>query len=175
MGGKGDRRNVENRWWVDQGGTGQPIERPPAKFGHTFFRSGEGYEQNRAQLRLTDLNLKWFDETETTPGKWSIVHLLPRDRFPQGRLEKVRALLALPPGCRGILVDSGASLRAIATGEPRFDRIVELRFGGDNSFDAWVRGEWVREALFRHFHDALRRAPRLLREYLTTARGAGVA
>ena len=50
---------------------------------------------------------------------------------------------------------------------------MEIRLGDDNSFDAWVRGEWVREAFFRHFHDALRRAPALLREYLTTDRAAG--
>jgi GrpB-like predicted nucleotidyltransferase (UPF0157 family) len=37
-----------------------------------------------------------------------------------------------------------------------------------------VHGEWVREALFRGFDDALRRAPRLVREYLTTRRGEAI-
>ena len=38
------------------------------------------------------------------------------------------------------------------------------------SFDAWVYGEWVREVSFRHFDEALRRVPSLVREYLTTGR-----
>ena len=47
-----------------------------------------------------------------------------------------------------------------------------MRLGSESSFDAWVYGEWVREVLFRNFEDALRRSPRLVREYLTTNRGA---
>ena len=51
MGGKGDRPTVENRWWVDQGkdASGRPIERPPAQFGGRFFRTGDGFEQERAR------------------------------------------------------------------------------------------------------------------------------
>ena len=41
-----------------------------------------------------------------------------------------------------------------------FERVVEIRLGGDNSFDAWVRGEWVREASFptSTMRSAVRRA-----------------
>jgi hypothetical protein len=63
-------------------------------------------------------------------------------------------------------------LRAIATGTPVGERLIELRLGDDCSFDAWVRSEWVREAFFRNFDDALRRAPSLIREYLATDRAA---
>ncbi len=174
MGGKGDRPTVENRWWVDQGkdAKGNPIPRPPATFGGRFFRTGEGYDQDRARLRLTDLNLKWFEEANPAPGQWAIVHLLPRERFAPHKLERAKAALPVPRGGRGVLIDSGhSSLRAVVTGEPFGARLVEVRLGGDCSFDAWVRGEWVREAFFRGFDDALRRAPRLVREYLTTDRG----
>lgn len=163
---------MENRWWVDQQRSDvHPLERPKAKFGRRFFQTAEHYDQTRAQLRLTDLNRQWFDEAPGPPGEWAVLHLLPRERFAAARLDKVRAALAVPPGGRGVLVDSGNALRAIVTGEPLGDRLVEVRFGQHCTLDAWIRGEWVREVRFRNFHDALRRAPRLVRTYLTTARG----
>jgi hypothetical protein len=174
VGGKGDRPTVENRWWVDQGkdAAGRPIERPPAQFGGRFFQSGAGFEQDRAQRRLTDSNLKWLEEGNPGPDVWTVVTMLPRECFPQNRLERVQKALRLPAGCRGVLVDSGNALRAIATGTPVGERLIELRLGDDCSFDAWVRSEWVREAFFRNFDDALRRAPSLIREYLATDRAA---
>jgi hypothetical protein len=170
MGGKGDRPSVENRWWIDQGKDGQPIERPPAQFGNGFFRTGVGFEQDRAQRRLTDLNLKWFDEARPAPGGWAVLHVLERERFPPQRLDKVKSALPIPPNGRGILVDSGDSVRAIITGDPIGERLVEVRLGAESSFDAWVHGEWVREALFRSFDEGLRRTPALVREYLLTDR-----
>ena len=80
----------------------------------------------------------------------------------------------MPPDGRGVLVDSGEALRAIITAMPLGERLVEVRLGVESSFDAWVYGEWVREVLFRNFDDAMRRGPRLVREYLTTARGAPI-
>ncbi|TMA60704.1 MAG: hypothetical protein E6J75_00720 [Deltaproteobacteria bacterium] len=158
MGGKGDRPTVENRWWVDQGkdATGRPLERPPAQFGGRFFRTGEGFEQDRAQRRLTDSNLKWLEEANPPADGWAVVRTLPGDQ----------------PGGRGVLIDSGSSVRAIITGQKTGERLVEVRLGEESSFDAWVRGEWVREALFPSFGEALRRIPALVREYLETDRGA---
>jgi len=72
-------------------------------------------------------------------------------------------------------VDSGDALRAIITGHPIGERLVEVRIGTESSFDAWVYGEWVYEASFRNADEALRRSPRLVREYLTTRRGAPIA
>jgi hypothetical protein len=92
--------------------------------------------------------------------------------MPEAKVERVKAALRLPPGSRGVLVDSGDSLRAILTGEPVGERVIEIRLGEESSFDAWVQGEWVYEHLFRDLADALRRAPALVREYLTTRRGA---
>jgi hypothetical protein len=177
MGGKGDRPTVENRWWVDQGkdAKGVPIVRPPAQFGHRFFRTGDGFEQDRARVRLTDSNLKWLEEASPAPGAWTVVHVLSGERFPQPRFQRVQAAFRLPPGTRGVLIDSGVALRAIITAEPPGERLVEVRLGEESSFDAWVGGEWVREVLFRHFDDALRRGPALVREYLTTARAASLA
>jgi hypothetical protein len=121
---------------------------------------------------LTDLNLKWFDEVPVEPGTWVVLRALERERFNAARLAKARAALPVPPEGRGVLVDSGNSLRAIVTGHPVGERLVELRLGEDNSFDAWVHGEWVREAFFRDFEDALRRAPALVREYVMGRRAA---
>jgi hypothetical protein len=170
MGGKGDRPSLENRWWVDQGKDGQPIERPPATFGNRFFRTAAGFDQDRAQRRLTDLNLKWFTEASPEPGGWAVLHVLEKERFHPQRLDKVRNAFTVPPKGRGILVDSGTSVRVILTGEPIGERLVEVRLGDESSFDAWVHGEWVREQLFRSFDEGLRRSPALAREYLTTTR-----
>jgi len=176
VGGKGDRPAVENRWWVDQGkdAKGNPLPRPPAAFGGRFFRTGEGFEQERARVRLTDSNLKWLEEASPPPDGWVVVHVLAGERFPEGRIEKAKVALRLPPGCRGVLIDSGTSLRAIVTAQPVGDRLVEVRLGEESSFDAWVNGEWVREALFRNFEDGLRRAPALVHEYLMTSRAASL-
>ena len=177
MGGKGDRPTVENRWWVDQGkdAKGMPLERPPAPFGGRFFQSGAGFEQDRARLRLTDSNLKWLEESRPPADGWSLVEVLAAERFPPAKLERVRAALKLPPGGRGVLVDSGTSIRAIMTGTPVGERLVELRLGDESSFDAWVHGEWVREALFRGLDEALRRIPALVHEYPCTNRAAPLA
>lgn len=175
MGGQGDRPNLEGRWWVDQQKIDRgPGERPPAKFGHRFFQTGDGYDQDRAQRRLTDLNLKWFDEVDAPEGTWAVLHLLERQRVPEERLAKIRNALPLPPNGRGVLVDSGESVRAIISTLPIGERLVEVRLGRESSFDAWVRGEWVREEAFRTFEEAMRKVPRLVREYLTTDRGAPI-
>jgi hypothetical protein len=177
VGGKGDRPTVENRWWVDQGKAprdGAPIERPPPQFGKVFFRSGDGFEQDRARLRLTDSNLKWLEEANPPADGWTYVQVLAGERSPESRIERVKGAVRLPPGGRGVLVDSGVSLRAIVTATPSGERLLELRLGDDSSLDIWVHGEWVREVSFRGFDDALRRAPALVREYLTTARGASI-
>ena len=176
MGGKGDRPTVENRWWVDQGkdAKGNPVPRPPAQFGHRFFRTGEGFEQDRARIRLTDSNLKWLEESNPPTGGWVVVQTLASERVPQGRVDRVKGAIKVPPAGRGVLIDSGTSLRAIVANGPAAERLVEVRLGDESSFDAWVNGEWVREALFRDFEDGLRRAPALVREYLTTSRAASL-
>jgi len=175
VGGKGDRPTVENRWWAElKDAAGAPIPRPPAQFGHRFFRTGDGFEQERARLRLTDSNTKWLDEANPPPDTWAVTHALADERFPAQRLEKVRAAFQLPPGGRGVIVDSGDSLRLIISSAPAEQRLVEVRLGDESSFDAWVHGEWVREALFRNFDEGLRRAPALVREYLTTSRATSL-
>src|SRR5262249_49615687 len=124
--------------------------------------------------RLTDLNLKWFAEVDGPPGSWAIIHTLEHQRVPEPRVNKVRAALPVPPEGRGVLVDSGEALRAIITTVPVGERLVEVRLGGEASFDAGGYGEWVGEGLLRTVRAALRRSPRLVREYLTTPRGAPI-
>src|SRR2546425_10950165 len=91
MGGKGDRPTVENRWWVDQGkdAAGRPIERPPPQFGGRFFRTGDGFQQERAQRRLTDSNLKWLEGGDPAVDGWAVGPLLPEGPFPAGRFEGI--------------------------------------------------------------------------------------
>lgn len=173
MGGHGDRpAGLENRWWIDTDKDGKPTPRPPAQFGNAFFRTGADYDQNRAQRRLTDLNLKWFAEAPAPDERgWSMMRMFPDDQpFSPRKLEKTLQAVKVPAGGHGVLIDSGVSLRAIISNNTQHERLIELRLGRDSSFDAWIRGEWVREVIFRHFDDALRRAPRLVHQYLSTRR-----
>jgi hypothetical protein len=131
MGGKGDRpAGLENRWWVDQqkDADGHLIDRPRVPL--RFFRSAIGFDQDRAQRRLTDLNLKWFGETETVPGGWAMIHTLENQRVPEPRVNKVKAALQVPPDGRAILVDSGEALRGGAAGRgPHRLGVVVRRLG----------------------------------------------
>jgi hypothetical protein len=157
----------ENRWWVDQGkarerATAQERQAPA---GATFFRSVEEYDQEKALQNLTDLNLKLLAQANPSPGEWAYLPLL-EERCSTKEIERVKRALPLPPHAWGVLVDSGLSLRAIVTGTPRNERILEFNFIDEASFDCWIRGEWVCEMVYDDKRDLLRKAVDLLHRYL---------
>ena len=65
-----------------------------------------------------------------------------------------------------VLIDSGLSLRAIITGTPMYERLLEFNFIGEASFDCWIQGEWMREEVFDGKAELLGCALQLLEEYL---------
>lgn len=163
---------VENRWWVDsstakRARSGEPAAAPaPGRIvGERLFRVGRDYDQDRARSHLSDSNLGWLREGNPPEDGWAYLSLTDnrsRDDF----LTRVKQAIRLPRGARGVLVDSGSSLRVITTGSPVGERICELSLAGDSSFDAWVKGEWVCERVFRGRDRALREAPGLVARYL---------
>ena len=160
---------LHTRWWIDQGKPREQASRPAAAepaVGASFYTVAKGYSQDVARSRLTDLNLKLFQEGNPPPDGWGYMQMTP-DRFPAKRLEQIQHAISLPPGVRAVAVDSGVSLRVILTGEPPGERLIELRFGEDSSFDAWVRGEWVGEAMFDRLPTALRAAGRFVTTYMS--------
>jgi hypothetical protein len=163
---------VENRWWVDTGKTTEPAkpiasgERPPV--GSNFFDIGYEFDQERAKLRLTDLNLKFLDEGAPAPNQWRLIRMVPNESVPAAQVERMKRCIPLPPGARGVIVDSGRSVRFVITGDPVGERVLEFTLGEESSFDCWIRGEWVREELFRDLEDALRKARRYIGRYLGT-------
>jgi hypothetical protein len=163
---------TRQRWWIDQG---KPREAAPrgeattALAGAAFFRAGIGYDQETARSRLTDLNMKLLAEGAPPADGWA--HLqMTEERFPARRFEQIQRAVPLGPGVHALAVDSGVSLRVLLTGDPRGERLIELRFGEESSFDAWIRGDWVEEALFQRFADALRAAPDFVRRHLPQGR-----
>lgn len=165
---------VENRWWVDTGTNKErsAVARAPAPddgtgpiIGQRFFDVGLGFDQDRAQKQLTDSNLNLIREANPSEGTWEYMCMIEDQSSPE-RLAKVKRMLRLPKWARGVLVDSGSSIRAIATGDPVGENIVELTIGSQSSFDAWARGEWVREKVFRNRDRALREGSRLIVRYL---------
>lgn len=163
---------VENRWWVDTGtnkdrrspARAEPTEGGPI-VGQRFFDVGRGFDQDRAQKQLTDSNLNLIREANPSEGQWAYMSLIDDTSSPE-RLAKVKRMLRLPKWARGVLVDSGNSIRAIATGEPVGENVVELTIASQSSFDAWAGGEWVREKVFRNRERALREGSRLIVRYL---------
>lgn len=157
----------ENRWWVDQGKSrerARPEERQ-APAGAQFFRSVEGYDQEKARENLTDLNLKLLTQANPRPGLWEYLPLVEERSSPK-EIEKIKRSLPLPQNAYGVVVDSGLSLRAVVTGVPMHERVLEFNFIDEASFDCWIRGEWVCEAVFQNKQALLQKAPTLLAQYL---------
>lgn len=170
--GPRDTPAVEHRWWVDtdkraEAARSGPKGRP-APVGSRFFAVGDGFEQESAKQRLTDVNLKLLDEGAPEADTWRVLHLVPGHAVPASEIDRLRRCLPLPPGARGVIVDSGRSVRFIITGDPVGERVLEFALGEESSFDCWIRGDWVREELFRDLDDALRKAPAYVARYLGT-------
>lgn len=164
-----DGPRVEDRWWVDTGKAEQAqakagAPRPPV--GSRFFDIGYEFDQERARARLTDLNLKLLEEAAPQPGEWAILRMVPNESVPGAELERMRSRIPLPAGARGVIVDSGRSVRFILTAEPVGERVLEFTLGEESSFDCWLHGDWVREELFTSVDDALDKARPYVRRYL---------
>jgi hypothetical protein len=160
-------QNADNNWWVENLKTREKVKlhEGQAFVGANFFRSVEGYDQEVATKNLTDLNLKLLAEANPAPGEWGYVSLVEQ-KSPPAEIDKVKRALPLPPDARAVLVDSGLSLRVIITGTPVGERLLEFNFIEEASFDCWIQGEWIREAVFRGKRELLRQAATLLKRYM---------
>lgn len=173
----GSKPAVENRWWVDsttgKGKASRP-EAAPKESGEDqrivgrLFRVGRDFDQDRARARLTDSNLNWIKEANPPPDGWA--YLAPtEERSRADLIARVKQAIRLPKGARAVLVDSGTSLRAVLTGTPVGERIVEITLGSESSFDAWIKGDWVFERVYRGRDRVLREASGLVARYLVAS------
>lgn len=163
----------DNEWWVEEHKSrerAKPIERE-APIGASFFSSVEDYDQVQAEKNLTDLNLKLLSKANAEPGEWGYLALLEK-KSSQREIGKIKRALPLPHNARGVIVDSGLSLRAIVTDTSDQGVLMEFNFIAEASFDCWIQNEWVCEKVFKGKHELLRRADGLLKQYLR--RGARV-
>jgi hypothetical protein len=167
---KGERQ-VTDRWWFDTDRRGREAEKAPPKpegptIGSRFYRCAEGYNQDRAHARLTDINLKILIEGNPPEGGLSVLTLAERP-LPQRERDQLLARVKIPPYARAVAVDSGRSLRIIITGTPVGQRILEMTLGKGPTFDCWVGGEWIRESFYGNTDEALKVLPGLIEEYLS--------
>jgi len=166
-----DGKAVKDRWWVDFGDKQREqqararVEAGPV--GSRFYRAGKGFDQEVARARLTDLNYKLLVEANPPEGGWGYVQL-DEKRFSERECERIKAVLDLPAYARGAVIDSGRTIRLLVTGTPIGERVLELALGEDTSFDCWVRGEWVREALFKDKRKALADFRKRIEEFLSS-------
>lgn len=158
---------VTDRWWVETSPKQRP-KPPPAQgpAGSGFFTVAHDFEQDRARERLTDNNLKLLQLANPPEGAWGYVQLA-ETTYPKRELDRVKQLINLPPYARGAIMDSGRTIRLLVTGTPIGERILELALGEAPSFDCWIDGEWVREALFDDVNAAVKAFRRFLVQYLS--------
>lgn len=160
---------VKDRWWVDSDkkrAAAAAAAAAPAPVGSRFYRSGIGFEQDKARARLTDLNLKLLIEANPDDGEWGYVQLAEKPH-PERERDRIREQITLPRYARGVLVDCGRSVRLLITGTPLGARILDLTLGECPSFDAWIDGDWVRERVYRDNRSALAALRRYIPEFLS--------
>jgi hypothetical protein len=172
-GGDGRRPTSESRWWVEHAKVNEKERRAAARAafaagqglpklpGAKFFRVGMDFDQEKARSELTDTNLNLLRQANPPENGWAYLALIA-DRSSEQLVQRVKRSLRLPPGARGVIVDSGSSLRAIITGLPVGERVVEVTLAEDSSLDAWAHGEWVCEKVFANRERALREASALI-------------
>jgi hypothetical protein len=165
--GAPEKRTVADRWWAEFGDKRRDaVKRPGGPAGMSFFRAGIGFEQERARNRLTDNNLKLLYEANPPEGGWGYVQLADL-KHPESDVQRLKEAVDLPAYARGVVVDSGLSVRLLFTGTPIGQRILEIALCDAASFDCWVDGEWVREALFASAGEAVAAAHALIETYLS--------
>jgi len=158
---KQDPASVNERWWIDRdrkekGAAARPADEAARRnsIDRRFFRSGDGYDQDRAHTRLTDINLKILQQANPTPGTWAYLPLAERP-FAAPERDKILKRVELPGYVYGVCVDSGKTLRFILSAQPLGLRIAELVLGRNPSLDVWIGGEWVHESVFADREAAL--------------------
>ncbi len=170
---EGDDKAVKDRWWVDFGDKGGakavvPVAPVAAPVGQRFYRAADGFDQEVARSRLTDLNLKLLVEANPDEGQWGYVLLAERP-CPEKEAEQIRLAVGLPGYARGAFIDSGRSVRLLVTGTPIGERILELTLTREPSFDCWVEQDWVKEEIFKDRKRALRAFRDYIERYLSPA------
>jgi hypothetical protein len=166
-----ERTSAADRWWVESAtnkgekGAAAPAA-PKAAAGMRFFRAAAGFEQEAARARLTDLNMKLLVEANPPEGGWGYVRLA-ETAFPERERERIKEAVRLPSYARGVVVDCGRSVRLLITGTPIGQRILDLALGESPSFDCWINGDWVREAVFPDRRRAIGGLRRFIQEFLS--------
>lgn len=158
----------EVKWWIDRGPVKEREKQTQLGRGiieKRVYEMLKDYSQERAIRNVVDINPRLLKEHPLVPGEWQ-VHSLGVGAYPAKRLNKIKAVLRLPANARGLLIDAGYSLRAVITGEPVGERLLDINFTEAPSSDYWVAGELVEERLFPNLDEALRRLRGSLSRYL---------
>ncbi len=159
---------VKDRWWVDAGDKKRERAATPpvSTVGRRFYRSGDGFDQDKARTRLSDNNRRLLEEANPADGEWAYMLLVDKPHNQQNR-DRILAQVPLPSYARGVLVDCGRTLRMLVTGTPIGERILDLTLVDSPSFDCWIEGDWVRERVFRDQRSALGAMRRFIPEILS--------
>jgi hypothetical protein len=158
----------ETKWWIDHRAVKErdksaaPVKGIIEKWA---FELLENYNQDEAAKNLVDINAKIFKGLNIAPGEWGY-YSLDIGKYPQEKLDKIKAALPLPQGTRAVIIDAGFSVRVMITGEPVGERYVDINFVDTPSLDYWVHSQLVEERVFSNIGEALKRIRPILAEYL---------
>jgi hypothetical protein len=165
----------EAKWWIDRGPVKEREKQTQLGRGiieKRVYEMLKDYSQEQALRNVVDINAQLLKEHTLVPGEWRY-HSLGVGAYPAKQLNKIKALLQLPANAHGLLIDAGYSLRALITGDPVGERLVDINFTEAPSLDYWVGGELVEERLFPNLDEALKRIRGLVARYLNPPDSTG--
>ena len=159
----------EVKWWIERGPVRERKKKAEPNRGiidRWAYELLKDYNQDQALKHVAGINERMLKNISVGPREWDYLSLNVGN-FPHGRLNRIKEALRLPQYARGLIIDAGYSVRALITGDPVGERLMDINFTAVPSLDYWVNGELVEERLFSNFDEVLRKLRPVLTRYLS--------
>ena len=159
----------EVKWWIERGPVRERKKKAEPNRGiidRWAYELLKDYNQDQALKHVAGINERMLKNISVGPSEWDYLSLNVGN-FPHGRLNRIKEALRLPQYARGLIIDAGYSVRALITGDPVGERLMDINFTAVPSLDYWVNGELVEERLFSNFDEVLRKLRPVLTRYLS--------
>jgi len=159
----------EVKWWIERGPVRERKKKAEPNRGiidRWAYELLKDYNQDQALKHVAGINERMLKNISVGPREWDYFSLNVGN-FPHGRLNRIKEALRLPQYARGLIIDAGYSVRALITGDPVGERLMDINFTAVPSLDYWVNGELVEERLFSNFDEVLRKLRPVLTRYLS--------
>ena len=159
----------EVKWWIERGPVRERKKKAEPNRGiidRWAYELLKDYNQDQALKHVAGINERMLKNISVGPSEWDYLSLNVGN-FLHGRLNRIKEALRLPQYARGLIIDAGYSVRALITGDPEGETVMDINFTAVPSLDYWVNGELVEERLFSNFDEVLRKLRPVLTRYLS--------